>query len=102
MKKRTFCLFEGRHPLPENEGALCSDFDFAEFSPVKSPLWDEALKEIAEGDPIQIIVTGLTPALTTFLKDVASIDDGALISNSGYLTLLHYNSQTGEYVAQTF
>jgi hypothetical protein len=85
----TYCLFQGRHELPENNGAICSDFDFKSFEVVKSPLWDEALSEISEGKEVSILVTGLTPALVQFLNEC-----------EGEVTLLHYDNSIRGYHKQ--
>jgi hypothetical protein len=102
---KTFCLFEGRHELPTNEGAICTSFDFITKKVVKSELW-----KIARNEPhCKIIVTGLTPALTEFISDWCSewtFNRGDLYMNcdmlTGFadLTLLHFDSQSGEYWEQ--
>ena len=93
-KINIFSLFTGRHPLPENKGAICSDFDFDRFRAVRSSLWSEALHKLKDGQEVRLIVTGLTPALTEFLSE--AFKENA----SGKLILLHYNSSTQQYVEQ--
>jgi hypothetical protein len=104
---KTYALFEGRHELPPNEGALCLGFDFATRRVVKSPLWDEAIETLCKGGQVSLIVTGLTPALTQFLSEAvterieyyACFEDAYGI-HRGTLLLLHYDSQTGQYWEQ--
>ena len=102
---RTFCLFEGRHELPTNEGAICTSFDFATKKVVKSDLWQEAIKEI----DCKIIVTGLTPALTEFISEWSNnwtYNRGDMFAQQDFyggfanLVLLHFDSQSGEYWEQ--
>lgn len=102
---KTFCLFN-RHELPENLGAICNDFNFETFAAEKSPLWEQA----ANTENCEIIVTGLTPALTEFISEwakrniyVGQIEYGGEtlphIENNK-LVLLHYNNKTNSYVRQ--
>ena len=105
---KRYCLFEGRHELPTNEGALCSGFNFNTLKSDKTPLWKEALQELEGGNNIGIYVTGLTPALTEFLHHAdhcmweAGLYDNNAPLRKCCIMLYHYNSQTGEYVEQTF
>jgi hypothetical protein len=92
---RTYCLFEGRHELPENEGALFLEFDFETFRGIKTNNYFEALKEIARGQQVTVLVTGLTPALTEFISDAIHVN-----VNQGSLILLHYNSEKKKYQPQ--
>ena len=104
----TFCLFAGRHELPTNEGAICTEFDFATKKVVKSELWQVLLNEGGK-----LLVTGLTPALTEFLAEFSAehrvrLDDiyhcPEKYYNSDYqcprLTLLHFDAATKEYWEQ--
>ena len=101
---KTYCLFEGRHELPKNEGAICTSFDFATKKVVKSSLWLEAVNEFH----CKIIVTGLTPALTEFISDWCNqwtYNRGDVYAQQdalGFakLILLHFDSQSGEYWEQ--
>ena len=101
---RVFCLFEGRHPLPPNEGPLYYDFDFVEMK-----AWCRkvvtALNAFENGEQVAVIVTGLTPALTKFIsvayKHAAWIDTNPLeIKFTGTLILLHWNKRKQEYFEQ--
>lgn len=105
----TYCLFAGRHELPANEGAICDSFNFESFTVNKSQLWDVAVKS----DDVRLYVTGLTPALTQFIKEWVKhhLDhDHSLSTMSGKmggdgvirgsLVLLHFNNQTSTYVEQ--
>lgn len=91
---KKYCLFSGRHELPENEGPLFLDFDFQKFQPLASEKYFEALEELEKGNSVAVFVTGLTPALTHFLSEVREL--------RGRVVLLHYNSQKKEYVKQIF
>ena len=100
---RTFCLFEGRHELPTNEGAICSSFDFTTKQVVKSSLWKEAVNEPS----CKLLVTGLTPALTEFISewcDKHTYNRGDVYAQQdscwATLILLHFDSQSGEYWEQ--
>lgn len=97
LEPRVFSLFEGRHKLPDNEGALCSGFDFETFQAIPTDCWGRALQTLSEGNDVKIYVTGLTPALTQFLSHVQRY-----MWKAGDVILLHFNSQTGEYVEQVF
>lgn len=88
MKK--YCLFEDRHDLPENEGAICSSFDFTINKTHKFPRWFNLLFEGG-----YLYVTD-SPALTEFLKDC--IEHGT----RSKIILLHYNNNTKEYFEQVF
>jgi len=94
--KKTYCLFN-RHELPANLGAICEKFNFDNFQVEKSALWKEAV--ICE--KCEIIVTGLTPALTQFISAWANVNIRDNYNNSEKsLTLLHYNAETKGYVSQ--
>lgn len=115
-----FSLFEGRHELPANEGALCSAFDFESFSAVKTDLWSAALESLKKGQDITLYVTGLTPALTEFLGEARALYEELSFINGmdcayselghyvdsvpimGSLYLAHYNRDCGEYIMQKF
>ena len=86
--KRTFTLFEGRHELPTNEGALFSSFDFETKRGIKTPLFDEFVNSHTP----KLIVTGLTPALIEVLS--------VLKEQEKWCTLLHFDSATGSYWEQ--
>lgn len=96
LEPKVFSLFEGRHQLPDNEGALCSGFDFERFQAIPTKWWDKALGLLKEGEDIKLYVTGLTPALTQFLSYANMYRVKARV------ILMHYNSQTGEYIEQIF
>jgi hypothetical protein len=91
-----FSLFDGRHPLPNNTGAIFSGFDFDRFAPIRSSHYDTVVSLLTSGDSVSLYITGLTPALTDFLSTVAEID------GRGVLTLLHFNSGTSSYIARVF
>jgi hypothetical protein len=90
----TYCLFSGRHKLPENQGPLFLEFDFKEFRGVKTSQYFDAIQKIGSGEIVEVIVTGLTPALTEFIADMITFN------KEGSLNLLHYTSQTESYNRQ--
>jgi hypothetical protein len=93
---KTYCLFN-RHELPANLGAICEGFDFQTFEVKKSPFWKDAV--LAEN--CEIIVTGLTPALTQFISAWVNVHiRDNYESSEKSLTLLHYNAETKAYVSQ--
>lgn len=97
---KTYCLFEGRHELPQNEGAICTSFDFTTNTVVKSELWNQALENMGP-NPVKIYVTGLTPGITQFISEAICYQVkhyGEYLH--GWIILLHYNSSTGEYWEQ--
>ena len=89
---KIYCLFEARHQLPSNEGALCQDFDWSSLSTLRTNFWYEATALLAEGQTIRVIVTGLTPALTEFISDCRC--------KKGQLILLHYDREADCYREQ--
>lgn len=108
-----YSLFEGRHDLPQNLGAICTSFDFTTKEVVKSQFWDEAVKT----PKLTLIVTGLTPALTEFIfarmkhilaKEYMRAEDAYMYSVESYehaqcsyeTTLLHYDNTSKEYWEQ--
>ena len=106
----TYTLFNGRHEMPANEGAICESFDFVSKTVVKTPLWDKA---IYSDEEVTLYVTGLTPALTQFISEwvkhnakVAcdSVVNGRWVGESvifeAKLTLMHYDSASGQYWPQ--
>lgn len=94
---QTYCLFAGRHELPENLGAICNGFNFETFQVEKSPLWKEAVV----CPNCEIIVTGLTAALTQFISAWVNVNiRDNYASSEKSLTLLHYNNETKGYVMQ--
>ncbi len=91
-----YSLFKGRHELPKNKGALFSDFNFKSFEGVKTENYHIALLELIQGNEVILYVTGLTPALTEFLKDAFKFYGVGF----GSLVLMHYNSESGKYIKQ--
>jgi hypothetical protein len=104
----TYCLFEGRHDLPSNQGAIFSSFDFSTFTGVKTPLYKELMNNGGK-----LLVTGLTPALTSFLAQwttrwycpnhliahEANMSSDVIIPT---LVLLHFDNSSKTYVEQYF
>ena len=104
MENITYTLFEGRHDLPENLGAICSGFDFKAKNAVKTHHWVDALnffclkteqissaRQIAAAE-LRLIVTGLTPALTEFICECAKRKH-----LHPKLILCHYDKETDSY-----
>jgi hypothetical protein len=105
---QTFSLFQDRHELPVNLGAICEGFNFKTFTAEKTPLWQKAV----HSKDCEIYTTGLTPtpALTEFVsewvKENLYVEEGEY-SGEKYsfirenkLCLLHYNNVTKQYVRQ--
>ena len=102
---KVYCLFEDRHDLPENEGPICKSFDFHKFCVNRHPNWYELLYNGGS-----LIVTGFTPALTEFLE--MWVHEHHYRKNDLYaqykasyvpvLTLLHYNTNTKQYIKKQF
>jgi hypothetical protein len=88
-----YSLFEGRHELPFNKGAIFSSFSFDKREGVKTSLYNELLNEGG-----MLIVTGLTPALTEFLSEFSN----SVNFKKNKLTLLHFDSNTKTYWEQSF
>jgi hypothetical protein len=93
--ENTYCLFEKRHKMPKNSGPLFKGFDFNEFQPEQSLNFQAAVSKFANGEELVIYVTGLTPALTWFIKFLT--DQG----QKGVLHLMHYNTLREIYVKHT-
>jgi len=105
-EKKIYCLFSGRHILPENLGAIASKFDFTTKEVVKSNLWEKAVEDCFF-DGVKVIVTGFTPALTQFIGD--AVKASHFKANDEYmqfnpcnagLILLHFDAKTGKYWEQ--
>lgn len=103
-----YALFADRHDLPEHSGALYTGFNFETFQPeTNETIWRQAL-----GDrDCEVIVTGLTMALTHFidawhtrrlqhLYNQVGSGYGTEAYWDGSITLLHYNRATNAYVPQ--
>lgn len=88
-----YCLFSGRHELPENEGAIFEEFNFSSYKGVRTKLFDQAVSALRSNKKVILYVTGLTPGLTEFLSETKQYQT---------LVLMHYNSQTREYIAKKF
>ena len=91
------CLFDGRHDLPENAGAIIQSFDFETMKPEYSELFNEQIFPLffsKEKFCVELYVTGLTPALTDVIREFAMAE----CLNS--LVLLHFNHATSDYVKQ--
>jgi len=113
MKKLTFCLFENRHELPKNQGAIYSDFDFNTMkakSKLMTPIhghldWKQSGMTVEDflsisfkkGDcDLSVYVTGLTPALTQLISKLLPLAD----KGKNVFRLMHYNRETNSYVPQ--
>lgn len=91
---KTYCLFEGRHKIPKNSGAIFSGFDFMNFSPTPNVgMYEDFEQHIKAGTVVRLIVTGLTPALTYLL---------ARVPKDCKLILMHYDSARECYQEQYF
>lgn len=95
-------LCAGRHELKNSNGEIIDAYIFDE--PIEDPLDFAALENTSNYfidnlemcNDIKLYITGLTPALTSFL-----IRWSKRMSHSGVsLTLMHYNRDTGGYEPQ--
>lgn len=96
--QEVYSLFEGRHELPENNGAIF-DSTFAERMSrhahntpalrivIKESLTQVGRKAIMQEDTINLIVTGMTPALCWFIN----------ASKAKRINTWHFNRDTGKY-----
>ena len=99
-------LFDSRHPLPPNQGAICSGFDFINQKAIRTELWQQAVDHVNNGSVLYLYVTGLTPALTEFTREVLLADP----KNAAYMldynftkvVLLHYDKASDSYWHQLF
>ncbi len=111
QRTKFVCLFEGRHEIPQNEGAIVESFDFEKFKAKKTEKWQEALEVLETNGTVYLYVTGLTPALTQFIAEaykLRAVQDGMDIGLGGEspavikgdLILLHYDKGEDKYKAQ--
>ena len=95
-------LCAGRHELKDSNGEIIDAYIFEE--PIEDPLDFEALETTSYGfidnmeltTEVKLYITGLTPALTSFLIRWRRRMTHAPVS----LTLMHYNRDTGGYEPQ--
>ena len=92
-----FCLFEGRHNLPPNEGPLYNSFDFNTYRAVPTHNFQRVISLLTNHQQVRVYVTGLTPALTQFLSEVREY-----IHATGDLSLMHYDKELNSYCQQDF
>lgn len=90
----TYCLFEGRHQLPTNDGPICEEFLFSKRKTVPTDNWTRALLQLRKGETIKIYVTGLTASLTEFLAEARQ--------HPGTIILFHYDRESNTYWEQIF
>ena len=95
-------LCKGRHEIKNNMGDEVDEFIFED---IENPLDFDVLEgqasdflheihEVREIELLKLYITGLTPALTSFL---------ALAQTwTGKITLMHYNRDTDRYVPQYY
>jgi hypothetical protein len=82
------CLFKGRHEIPGDPLPLFSGWNFDARLPEISDEFAWVAGRLLAGLPVNLYVTGLTPALTYLLS---------LVGCTGKLTLKHYDSDSGTY-----
>lgn len=97
LTQEVYSLFEGRHELPKNNGAIFNNnFTdklslYAHSSALRTTLRSTLTKEgkiaINEENTINIIVTGMTPALCWFIN----------ASRAKRINTWHYNKDTEKY-----
>jgi|AACY02.16.fsa_nt_gi hypothetical protein len=95
-----YSLFSGRHKLPENNGALFSDFDFNTFKGVETENYNKAIETLNNGGTVAVIVTGLTPALTQFIAHAFRVRNESPHRSNATLSLQHYDRESGDYKPQ--
>jgi len=99
----TFCLFDGRHELPSNSGAIFSSFDFSSNRGVRTINFEKLIGLLDNNSPVNLIVTGLTPALVEVLTEVTqrvtlgTYEGGMPLAE---FNLLHFNPNTKDYWKQ--
>ncbi len=93
-----FCLFEGRHNLPPNEGPLYKSFDFGTYRAEPTPNVERVITLLTHHQKVRVYVTGFTPALTQFLSEVRPYVN----LQKGGLTLMHYDKELNSYFQQDF
>jgi hypothetical protein len=93
--KMVVCMYANRHDLPLNDGAI---FDVSDnpFCPVKTANYDKAVNALRDGIDVYLYVTGATPSLIIFLKDLVAID------RKGSLYLLQYDRDSNSYIETKF
>lgn len=92
-------LCEGRHEIKNDNGEVIDKFIFGH---IENPLDFDVLEgqasdflyEIEEVEVLKLYITGLTPALTSFLALAQTWE--------GKITLMHFNRDTGGYEPQYF
>ena len=93
---RFFCLFAGRHTLPNNPTPLFGD-SANPLHPETGEGFDRALASFSAGEVVRLYVTGATYALTQF---IAACLTAQQMGAQGSLVLLHYDRDSGEYIPQ--
>ena len=95
-------LCEGRHEIKNGDGEVIDEFIFGH---IENPMDFDLLEgqasdflmdihEIREIEHLKLYITGLTPALTSFLALAQTWE--------GKITLMHFNRDTGGYKAQYY
>lgn len=98
-----FALFADRHELPPNRGGLYTGFDWRKRRAIRNPTaYTAALDELRHGRDVRLYVTGLTPALTEFVRVAVRLrlDWSTIGRRTGGLILLHYNRDERTYFEQ--
>lgn len=94
VQNKVFALFEGRHELPANSGALYSNSTTGPQGLVRNEnCFKEALTALEAGNPVQVICTGLTAALCDFIAEAIKVKNSTLI-------VLHHDRETNTYWSQ--
>ena len=103
MKRQIdYCMFEDRHILPKNRGAIYKKYTWSTKRLVKTHQWEESLYNVKMGNTIRLYVTGLTPVLVEFIKEYIKIKIQNIKDDQPYgdLILLHHNKLTKKYEEQ--
>jgi len=99
-----FCLFDERHNLPPNLGALYTGYNWKKHRATPNPsAYNTARLRLLNGETIKLYITGLTPALCEFISIVIDLRLRCCKCQrkTGGLILLHYDRETGTYFEQT-
>ena len=92
-------LCEGRHEIKNANGEIIDKYIYGHIEdPMDFDLLEgqasDFLYEIEEVEVLTLYITGLTPALTSFLALAQTWE--------GKITLMHFNRDTGGYKAQYY
>jgi hypothetical protein len=105
---KRYVLLDSRHEsVPVNRGPICEAYDFMNWRVIRTDLWSESLSAIYSREDVELIVTGLTQALTEYLQAYTQMVITHMylkgdIYGWGKLTLLHYDKDSKLYIPRVF